>query len=561
MAGAVTAVLTGVHRHSPTILSTSPVHTLAPSVLDASPMRPVIALGVLFACACAANEPAAPVPDGGETLDPLPEPHLLSLSRDQVAVGQELTFDGSDFVDDERGYTVVTFRGRFTASDGMVENVDLTVAPEVISDGELRWAQFGPYRVPFLAAGNKTGTFEGNVFATNHSVLGERDRQQSDPIEISLEVLPSVVVREMQPDGASCAIVAESALNLLPYRVQVEAIGFAPQTFRYVLSPGAISDPESLSGSVEELVLEHSATGPVDALTEAERPRFAEVPYGLQAYRGSISVRAEESDGTVHELQVRLTVRRPLQVSFSAAVVPAQIYEPVPVSGCIPGGINGRSVNYSESHSEVRERSMSVGWSRDWESSYTQGHSENYEDGNSESNRVGFSTADGSNWNWSVNGEVYGEGGVSLVASGKAGFKVGGGVGGGGTHETTNARDREWGQSHSYGEAVEESSSVRAAEGESGSESWTVSSADSQGLEFSAFLLPNHFGAFYRQTTRLVRTGSVVAYDLCGVPIPVGDLTLDDYTWAPELAMDTECPPFPAPTFPEAQCLQPPCEE
>lgn len=526
-------------------------------------MRSVIAvLALTFGGACAANQAPNPEIDDPDVVAPLPEPRLLGLSRERVVVGQELGFDGTGFVNDERGYTAITFRGRFTTTGGATENVDLTIAPEVTSDVSARWAQFGPYRVPFVAAGNQTGTFEGRIFATNRAVVdGITDQVQAEPIEATLEVGPSLVVRELQPEGAACAIVAESALNLLPYRVQVEAVGFTPATFRYVLSPGAISDPDSLVGSATELVLEHPATGAVDALAESERPRFAEVPYGLQAYRGSISVRAEEADGSVHELQVKMTVRRPLQVGFHAAIVPAQIYEPVPVSGCIPGGTNGRNVNYSESHSEVRERSMSVGWSQDWETTYTQGHSANYTDGNSESNRVGFSTADGSNWNWNVNGEVYGEGGVSLVAEGKAGFKVGGGVGGGGSRETTNSRDREWEQSHSYGEAVEESSAISASEGATGSESWTVSSQDSQSLEYSAFLLPNHFGTFYRQTTRLVRTGSVVAYDLCGEAIPVGELTLDDYTWAPELALNTECPPFPTPTFPEAQCLLPPCEE
>lgn len=544
------------------IPGTSPAGGLAPVVLKGTfEMRSVLALLALTAGACAANPPAQPPIDDPETLEPLPEPALIGMSKDRIAVGEELGFEGTGFVNDERGYTTITFRGRFLTTDGSVENVDLTIAPEIISEVEARWAQFGPYRVPFVAAGNETGTFEGRVFATNVSLTDAHGEAQATPIDATIDVLPSLVVRELQPEGAACAIVAESALNLLPYRVQVEAVGFTPAHFRYVLSPGAISDPASIVGSVDELVLDHPATGQVDALAENERPRFAEVPYGLQAYRGSISVRAEEEDGTVHELQVRMTVRRPLQVGFHAAIQPAQIYEPVPVSGCIPGGSNGRGVNYSESHSEVRERSMSIGWSQDWESTYTQGHSENYTEGGSESNRVGFSTADGSNWSWNVNGEVYGEGGVSLIAEGKAGFKVGGGVGGGGTRETTNSRDREWEQSHSFGEAVEESTAISAAEGASGTESWTVSSEDSHSLQFEAFLLPNHFGTFYRQTTRLVRAGDVVAYDLCGVAIPVGQLTLDDYTWAPELAISTECPPFPESTFPEAQCLLPPCEE
>jgi hypothetical protein len=245
-------------------------------------MRSVIAVLVFLGAACSPDGPSRTIEEEPPAV-PLPEPRLLGLSKTAIAVGEELGFEGTDFVNDERGYTVITFRGRYTTTDGDVENVDLTIAPEVTSDVQATWRQFGPYRVPFVAAGNETGTFEGRVFATNRSVTEERDVEQTEAIEISLEVLPSIVVRELQPEGAACAIVAQSALNLLPYRVQVEAIGFEPTNFRYVLSPGAISDPDTLMGSATELVIEHAATGRIDALSETERPRFAEVPYGLQA--------------------------------------------------------------------------------------------------------------------------------------------------------------------------------------------------------------------------------------------------------------------------------------
>lgn len=514
----------------------------------------------LWSAGCAAGTDEGPG-DTPEAPEPMPTPEVLGLGTASIAIGEELRFEGTGFVNDERGYTTVTFRGRFTAEDGTVDNVDLSIVPQVLNETEAAWSQFGPYRVPFVPAGNRIGTFEGRVFATNVSILGEPDVVQASGLDASLVVEPSIVVRELQPDGAGCAIVSVAALNLLPYRMQVEAVGFDPTTFRYVVSPGAVTDLETGAGSPTETVLEHVATGRVDALAEPEWIRFAEVPYGLPAYRGSISILAEDSQGVEHQVQVRLTVRRPLQVSFRDAIQPAEIYAPVPVSGCIPGGVNGRMTNYSESREEVRERTFQVGWEDSWETSYTVGRTESYTEGDAERNRVGFSTTDGTNWSWNVGGEVYGEGGVSLVAEGKAGFKVTGGVGGGGERSQTNDRDREWEQSRSWGEAVEESASVREAEGASGSEAWAVSSSDSQALEFSAFLLPNRFGVFYRQTTRLVRTGQVVAYDLCGQAIPVGDMALDDYTWAPELAMDTECPPFPESSFPEAQCLAPPCED
>ena len=525
-------------------------------------MRSFFLVLLLGTAACTGGEfsdPPATAPPPG-----LPVPTILSLSTDEIAVGEELLFEGEGFLDDDRGYTVVEFVGVFTDDSGSGDAVDLQILPVVVSATELSWAQFGPYRVPFGATGVRLGRFDGRVRARNVSRGTEGDALQPEPLDAILKVQPSVIVRELQPDGASCAVVASALLNLLPYRFQVEAIGFEPTRFRYVLSPGTLdpdADPEvdGMAGSSHERVIEHTATGPVDALTPAERPRFAEVPAGLQAYRASVSIQATSTDDTVYTLPVRTTVHRPLEVSFRAQIEPAQMYEPVPVSGCIPGGRNGRNVNYSESTTEVRSRTVQVGWENGWTSSYTQGHENTYTEGDTETNSLGFETTDENTFSWNWNAEVYGEGSLWIFA--KAGARVGGGQEYGTRHAETASQEQSWSHSRSYADSVNESTTLAESESQNGSDAFTVSSSESQALAFSGFLLPNHFGLFYRQTTRLVRNGAVTAFDACGAPIPVGEVSLDDYTWAPELAMGPTCPPFPESSMPPAQCLVPPCDE
>lgn len=500
--------------------------------------------------------------EGFSTVPPpaLPEPAVQSVGPEGIAVGDDLVIEGTGFLDDERGYTVITFRGEFLKDDGSVEDVDFQVVPVVDTPEQARWT-FGPHRVPFGQVGNQIGRFEGRVFAENVPADGTSATvAQTAPIDSILKVQPSIVVGEFQPEGATCAIVSKTILNQIPYRLQVEAVGFEPTRFTYVFSPGLVPEDDE-TGSLGEHVIVHDGSAAVDELRQDELIRFAEVPVGLVAYRGSISIRADARNGAAHELALKLTVRRPMEIAFNQAVHAVEIFDPAPVSGCIPGGMNGRMVNYSESQTETRERSLQLGWQQDWMSSYTEGHSENYTEGDSHSNRVGFTTTDENSYSWNWHGEASGQLNLTLFGTGAV---LGGGGGGGeergNRHSEQSTTEEAWETSRSYGESLQESNTIQDSMGQNGSEAFRVSSSESQALQFSAFLLPEMFGVFYRQTTRLVRPGSVIAYDACGEGIVVGEVAFDDYTWAPDLALGTACPPFPVSSLPPAQCLSPPCQ-
>lgn len=515
-------------------------------------------LAALLLAACGEDTETPP----GVT--PPPTPAIDALSRSTVAVGDELRFTGSGFIDPELGYTVVTFRGVY-AHDGVEERVNRDVRVSRIDESTASWLRFGPYRIPFTAAGNQLGTFTGEVFATNFTHDGREQRQTAPFSAVSLEVLPSLIVRDMNASGddwsSDCVNVGNRLVNYVPYRVSVEAVGFEPDEFTYTVSSGLLDWDDR--PTTEPTTIRHAAGGSIDSLGDIETIRFAEVPLGVPVYRASISVNATNTAGDRFEQLLMLTVHQPLFVRYRGGVEVAEMMEPVPVSSCMPGGDTGRDVAYSEQTTDTRTISTSQTLTQGWTNSYTEQHTDTYGESGAEANMIGFSSSDTETWNWNVHGDVMAgaEGGFGPFAKAKAEVRVGGGHDWGGSSTETTQGQQSWTQTSSYSEAV----SLTEQNQESISQAMTVSQTDSTSyttsLGYRGYLLPGQYGVFYRQTTRLIRRAEIVAMDLCGNETTVGEFVMNDYTWAPDLAMGPDCPPFPESALPEAVCLIPPCEE
>ena len=502
--------------------------------------------------------------------DEVPTPLVGSLSTYTASVGDTIRFAGAGFISPDAGWTEITFRGNYD-HDGISEPVNMSIEVVWETETSVVWPRFGPYAIPFTRAGNTIGTFNGEVFATNFSYDGREQRQDMTTFHPTrFDVQPSLVITDLRASGetesgeafeSDCNYMGTRLINFVPYQMRVEAVGFDADVFTYSISAGMLGETGTPADAPTPI--EHTATSSIDSLGELELFRFAEVPMGVPVYSAHVSVDAVATDGRHFEQFMMVTVHQPIYVRYPGGVEIAEIMEPTPVSGCLWGDINGLNVTYSETTHDMRSIASSETFTQGWQESYTQSHTETYGESGSESNRLGFSTADQRNWNWNVNGSFMagGEAGVPLVANGKVELRVGGGRDWGGSHTDTHSGEQAWTQTASYTEAVGLTEAHQETITQAVSTTWTVSSALSETLAISRFLLPNHFGVFYRQTTRMIREGEIIAMDLCGNESVVGRMILNDYTWAPDFAMGRECPPLPESGLPVAQCLIPPCEE
>jgi len=592
---------------------------------------------------------------GGDSEIPaLPAPIVTSLSTDAASVGDQVRFLGLDFVAQSDGWVDITFRGAFFPEDGTPpEDVDLTVPLAAGSDGQLTWESFGAYRVPFIESGDRTGVFEGQVFATNHLFDGTAVTQPEDTwLPVQFTVLPSLVVLDYRAVGdtwiADCRVPSPQPLHMVPYAMRVKAIGFEPYDFRYEISEGLV-----VSGQATDSVTSFRTMA--ESNEHAILTRWAPIPQHIDGYRASINVQSTGADGITREVLYTFMVRRPMQIYFRGPMQIAELYEPEPVSGCIPGGPASVETTYTETSSETRTRTIQQTIDRGWERTYGEEHQETWgasetagevatasnevtvgntrdmgfeesvtdmfsrTDGRTRVDRVDFSRTDSEEFGWMVQDEtvedfmrevggsvtaggeagipLVAQGSVSVTAQGKAGWVDGtrrreGSSGESGTSESAGvgteeglsveeqraqsrangyhwglsqsyqeansfSHARSWQQTRSFGEALTHSQTLGERLSVSESELLSVSTTDTESLQTTAHVWAGMFGVWYRQTTRLVRYSSVVAYDLCGNGSEVGQIVLDDWAWAPDLGLGDECPP---PTnHPDAECRVPPC--
>lgn len=607
-------------------------------------MRTSLSLFLLLA-ACAGTPPPLPPPD-------VEAPFIEELSQTELAVGDPLTFFGRGFIDDERGWVDVSFRGDFVTEAGAREPVDLTVPLRRNGRGEVEWGAFGAYRFPF-GDGRTLGDFEGTVRAINRTYDGASVPQPSEgALLVRLRMRPSIVLRDFRAMGddwyADCADPSTTVLHGVPYGVRVEAVGFTPETVELVFSEGLLIDDTITSEPTR-------ITRRSNEAEHAAFVRFAPVPELVEGFGASLTARMVDTEGQHHELSHAVVVRRPLETFYTTRMQIAELFEPEPVSGCIPGGPSSVAVTYAENRSETRTRSAQRTVQRGWTNTYGTQHSESWgaslTDGvtdtesrmvtatdartqggmetvtdsfsntrgrtattsvdfqDIESERVGWSvgrgrTEDRSNevgvgTSGSVEAGVPGLGKGTVGVSGQ--YRRGWGsadsveIGregqvaterrtGAGASESESASvtegrarasGRHWAQTQTYAEsngfsrartqqqtrshtqAVQQSQSVAASLGESETEIYSVSTTEATTLAVTGAVWAGQFGVWYRQTTRLARFGAVVAFDLCGNGTQVGEVLLDDWTWAPDLAIGDECPP--EPNLPAADCRIEPC--
>jgi hypothetical protein len=355
----------------------------------------VVLLLLLLACpgcwGCSEEAEEAPAQEIVAPPPPAP-PRVLGLSADEVRVGDRLDFYVSGALDKQAGRCLLVFRGQFIGTDGNVaaKEIELKVLPKPTGTVEeelarpdksvipaqtpvLTWARFGPFVEPFSGKGNLVGAFKGTVTAQNE-YRDETVVEDPAPPEIELEVLPSIVIRKLEPflglDEqqlpilAGCSQPAIRALPNIPYVLEVEATGFEPVSFHYDLW-GLNS---SYAGPL--IVVDHEAAGKTDTLgfPVGELARtlvFHSVPEGYSFHLSGIRIVATEASGATLETVLVVPVHRPVEFLLDMSGYRlAEVFEPTKAGDCIPG--TDTEFGYAENSIEWRQKALTVHFNSAW---------------------------------------------------------------------------------------------------------------------------------------------------------------------------------------------------
>ncbi|MDP2343806.1 MAG: hypothetical protein Q8O67_22800 [Deltaproteobacteria bacterium] len=88
-------------------------------------------------------------------------------------------------------------------------------------------------------------------------------------------------------------------------------------------------------------------------------------------------------------------------------------------------------------------------------------------------------------------------------------------------------------------------------------QSWVSTSEQENLLSFSGKIPNGRCAMIYRQTVRYVRTAQMYSYDMCGVRSSMGELTFNEWSWSPNIAIGDDCEEnLPESTQPKAQCFE-----
>jgi len=168
----------------------------------------------------------------------IPTPMLQSLTPARVTAGEEISVIGNNFCSPPEGKckTQLVCDGTYQSAVGAQGVSGLIIEPHYQTPGKMSW-KFGP-NIPFATNQPTVGTFSGSCKAVNIG-LTVAENAESPPKEVTVQVGPSIIIKQMGPLAAGCGADFAGTTSNTPFVVQVEAVGLNPGTseapvmFRY----------------------------------------------------------------------------------------------------------------------------------------------------------------------------------------------------------------------------------------------------------------------------------------------------------------------------------------
>ena len=263
-------------------------------------------------------------------------PVISGVSAQSIVIGETLEFFGADFLSEEDGMDAIIrlqFTGKFEGADGTITPVSLQflgVHNEETDTGRqiLTIRRFGPYHNPFTQDA-RVGVFRGDVQVVRESDDGTVVTGEKSPLTLNIE--PSISILGFEPHDADCGAPAVRALSGMMYKMKVRVAGFRAVKFVYELN--------NVNGFPENtpMVVTHDIGAVVaeDDLGLDEPVMFNTVPSDTQFYVAGVRVTAYDADGKTVETAMPVSVHRPIEIRYGGEYELAEVYHPVPVSGCM----------------------------------------------------------------------------------------------------------------------------------------------------------------------------------------------------------------------------------
>ncbi len=262
-------------------------------------------------------------------------------------------------------------------------------------------------------------------FYKNYKLSFEAKNSLVSSIPINIE--SSIIITSLC-NKQSCDSLSGNILGGLKFYLKVDSYKFSPIKIVYnITSPYSSQEFDHLFNSpVSNDILIH---------------KVQDVPENISSYITLFKVSAYDAENNYVENIIPIKVVKPLEVKHYGKYELAEVYDSMPVTGCIPGSV-GNSVQYSESQSETKQNSVSIVINKSWSDSFSNNTSQTFSEGISvnetqgtvnssslsssetqsesyqntisegESNNISFSTNDGESWSWSLgesNSETQGQ--------------------------------------------------------------------------------------------------------------------------------------------------------
>lgn len=463
--------------------------------------RPIIATLLvlpLFLVGCGddgtSTTPPPPPPPKWENVSPSLFAASPSTSDGEIGVGDDLVILGKDFIDATHGQPVLVIKGTYFDSDGANHPVDLQKAAKRANSGKLTWKLWP--NIVFHPQGDKLGEFVGQITVINQGNDGSA--KVSSPLPVNVRVKPSLIPRTMRPTNSNCQAVVDATLEGTGFAFVLEAVGLragtkdAPLVFHWtflaenwtVKMTNGSFDPESIMPKTGAFVLQDEITQGTTSVIQDLGDRMLILRVGSDLF----------GDTRLKELR---TGKIPEGGDgFIASVNVAA----VDASGktarlAVPIRVTRMATMIYEGTQEVAERYPPTMVS-DCMSGGDIGRQVSYSENKSETRARSMSFQ--YNANMGVNMGLPSNP-FALGVNFSAGFGV-----------DTNA---------------------------------SASSSKSSGMDLSGQILPGMYGVFYRQTTKLYRTGRLLGHTKCGEEVDLGEATLTDWLFTPDLATGSVCVP------------------